>query len=122
MEEPKESKYNARKVRIDGIAFDSIAESKRYLELKHKQEEGIIKDLEVHPRFVLQDSFIFEDKRVSGIWYEADFRYTVIDGRVIVEDVKGFPTDVYRLKRKMLLYNYPDIEFKEISPKDIGNV
>lgn len=122
VEEPKvTSKYNARKVKIDGYTFDSMAESKRYLQLKQKVEEGVIKDLEVHPRFVLQNAFLYGDKRISGIWYEADFSYTVIDGRKIVEDVKGYETDVYRLKRKLLLYNYLGIEFKEISAKDIGN-
>lgn len=122
MEEPKVSKYNARKVKIDGYTFDSIIESKRYIQLKEKVEEGVIKDLEVHPRFVLQNAFLYGDKRISGIWYEADFSYTVIDGRKIVEDVKGYETDVYRLKRKLLLYNYLGIEFKEISAKDINNV
>lgn len=46
------------------------------------------------------------------IHYVPDFTY-VEDGKLVAEDVKGYKTDVYRLKRKMFLYRYPEIEFRE---------
>ena len=32
----------------------------------------------------------------------------------IVEDTKGFKTDVYKLKKKLFEYKYKDLEIKEI--------
>lgn len=46
------------------------------------------------------------------IHYVPDFMYFE-DGKLVAEDVKGYKTDVYRLKRKMFLYRYPEIEFRE---------
>lgn len=37
--------------------------------------------------------------------YRADFKYTE-DGKTVVEDVKGFRTKEYILKRKMMLWKY----------------
>ena len=51
------NKYRNKKVAIDGIVFDSQAEGKRYQELKLLLKNGDIKDLELQPRFILQDSF-----------------------------------------------------------------
>ena len=31
-----------------------------------------------------------------------------------MEDVKGFKTDVYKLKKKMFLFKYPELDFREI--------
>lgn len=35
------------------------------------------------------------------------------DGKIIYEDVKGVQTDVYKLKKKLLMWIYPDICFYE---------
>ena len=35
------------------------------------------------------------------------------DGKTIYEDVKGVQTEVYKLKKKLLFYKYPDICFFE---------
>lgn len=45
--------------------------------------------------------------------YYADFKVTYADGRVEVVDVKGFITDVYSLKKKMVEAYY-DIKIIEI--------
>ena len=45
------NKYNAKKVIIDGIEFDSTKEGKRYLVLKKAQEDGIISELTLQPRW-----------------------------------------------------------------------
>lgn len=51
-------------------------------------------------------------------YYKADFKYFDNEkGKYIVEDVKSPITakdKVYRLKIKMLLTKYPDIEFVEV--------
>jgi len=109
------SKYGNRKVQADGYTFDSKAEHNRYIELQLLLENGYIKDLKVHPVFELQKPFKDRSgKRWRAITYEADFAYIdCFDGKEVptVEDVKGAETAVFKLKRKLFLFRYPDIEF-----------
>lgn len=108
------NKYGNKKTVIDGIKFDSKLEAKRYSELKLMQKAGVIKDLELQPKFLLQEGFRDADgKKHQAINYIADFKY-IQDGETIIEDTKGRETDVYRIKKKMLLYKYPDINFFEV--------
>lgn len=109
------NKYKNRKTKVDGIEFDSLKEARRYQELKLLVRGGAIKDLELQPVFELIPTQRHEGKTVRKANYIADFKYTDIQrGIVVVEDVKGFKTDVYKLKKKMFLYKYPQYEFKEI--------
>ncbi len=105
-------KYNSKSVEIDGIKFASKMEGKRYSKLKEMERENIISDLELQPSFLLQDGFTRDKKKYRPIVYVADFRYKIGD-KVIVEDVKGFKTPEYKLKKKLLLYKYEGFEFKE---------
>ena len=50
-------KYFSKKVKIDGLVFDSKAEYSRYLELKELEKQNIISDLELQPQFILQSAF-----------------------------------------------------------------
>ena len=109
-------KYLSKKTVVDGITFDSKKESLRYLELKRKQELGQISNLELQPSFELQEKFKRDGKTYRPITYIADFKY-VEDGKVIVEDVKSYFTaknDLYKMKKKMLLYKYEGFEFREV--------
>jgi uncharacterized protein DUF1064 len=94
---PKVHKYGAKACIINGIPFPSRKEGNRYAELILMQHGGYIRDLEIQVRF---------DIEVNGIHvcqYIADFTYwDVKQGRKVVEDAKGFKTDVYRLKRKLM--------------------
>lgn len=111
---PTINKYHAEKSECDGIIFDSKKERDRYAELKQMEKAGIISDLELQPRFELQEPFMCDGKKERSINYIADFKYSQ-GGRVIVEDVKGKRTDVYKLKRKLFLYRYGDkVEFREV--------
>ena len=108
-------KYNARKTVVDGITFDSKKEARRYSELKLMEKAGDIYNLELQPRFLLQDKFRYKGKTFRKVEYVADFRYTDKTGATIVEDVKGFLTDVYSLKKKLFLFKYGElIDFREI--------
>lgn len=95
------NKYHARKVALDGYVFDSGAEARRYQELLLMQRSGMIWDIAVHPVYPLE---------VDGLHitnYEADFRYRLRDGnQIVVEDVKGVKTDVYRIKRRLMKVCY----------------
>lgn len=109
------SKYKAKKTEIDGIVFDSRKEAKRYTELKLLERANEIKDLELQPSFLLQESFRKNNKTHRKIEYIADFKYFDIrKDKWIVEDVKGMKTDVYKLKKKLFEYKYGDLEIIEI--------
>lgn len=105
---PKKSKYNNKKVELDGIVFDSVKESKRYMELRFLLKAGEIEDLQVHVPFDL----IVEGEKVAV--YEADFTYKR-NGELMVEDVKSAFTRriaTYRLKKKLMksIYNIEIVE------------
>lgn len=69
------AKYRNKKVQIDMYLFDSIAESRRYKELALLERAGEIKDLQLQPRFLLQESFKKNGKTYRKIEYIADFMY-----------------------------------------------
>lgn len=108
-------KYKAKKVIVDGITFDSKKEARRYQELKLLERAGVIKDLALQPRFLLQEKFEYKGKTEEKIEYVADFKYLDTKTRkTIVEDVKGFKTETYKLKRKIFLKQYgEEFEFLE---------
>lgn len=112
------SKYHNTKVIYNGIKFDSKKERDRYITLKQLEKAGIIKELELQPKFLLLDTIHYKDKTYPKTYYIADFKYFDNEkGKYITEDIKSPITakdKVYRLKIKMLLTKYPDIEFKEI--------
>lgn len=120
------SKYHNRKVVVDGIKFDSIHEANRYKELKLMEQAGEIHDLQLQVKFKLiptqrewTDETTKTGKPKKGkliekeASYIADFVYKNRYGIQVVEDAKGFKTQEYILKRKMLLY-YHGIRIKEV--------
>lgn len=109
----QESKYHARKTTVDGITFDSKGESEEYARLKLLERAGVIQNLKLQPRFLLQEGFEHEGHKIRKIEYVADFQYER-DGKTVVEDYKGMRTDVYKLKRKLFLYKYRDVVFREV--------
>ncbi len=95
-DEQSESKWHNVRTELDGITFDSAREANRYGELKIELLAGEITDLELQKRFSLD---------VNGIHvcnYFADFVYKR-SGVQIVEDSKGKPTDLYKIKRALML-------------------
>jgi hypothetical protein len=105
------SKFRNKRTEVDGITFASKAEARRYQELKILQKGGSISSLELQPRFKLE---------VNGeliCVYVADFRYKDHkDGSGVVEDVKGFVTPEFRLKKKLMKAIH-GIEIQEIGRK-----
>ena len=116
LEKNKKSKYRAKKMELDGIMFDSKKEAQRYSELKMLEKGSVIKNLELQPRFLLQDKFEYKGKLIRKIEYIADFKYIDENGNTVVEDVKGLKTDVYNIKKKLFLNKYMNEKmlFKEI--------
>ena len=110
------SKYHSRKTTVDGITFDSAAEAHRYCELRIMQKAGLIKNLGMQPEFELIPAYKKDGKTVRRTVYKADFVYVdTATGKAVIEDVKGMKTPVYKLKKKLLEYQHPDITIKEIT-------
>ena len=102
------SKYkNIKTVTSDGIKHDSIKEANRWCELKWLERAGKIQNLQRQVKFLL----IPKQEGERAVYYVADFTYTE-NGKKVVEDVKGCRTDVYKIKKKMMLYLY-GIKIKE---------
>ena len=91
----RKNKFNAKKTEVDGIVFDSKAEAKRYTELKLLEKANVISDLRLQPKF----DCVVNGKKICT--YRADFDYYEAD-KYVCEDVKGFKTPVYRLKKKLV--------------------
>ena len=100
---------------MDGINFDSLAEASRYQELKLFQASGAIWGLKCHPRFEIVPACNYDGKRERALYYEADFEYCEDNGgdppTHVVEDVKGFETATFRIKRRLFIWQYPETRF-----------
>jgi hypothetical protein len=109
------TKYKAVPVIIDGIRFASRKEGKRYADLKILEIGGRIANLELQPEYPV----VINGVKVCT--YKADFRYFdphVVGpngqkGGVVVEDVKGIKTPIYRIKKKMVEAAYPGVIISE---------
>ena len=91
------TKYRAIPTVVDGIRFASKKEANRYRNLCLMHEAMEIEDLELQPSY----DIVVGGKKVCR--YVADFRYKDRrTGEIVVEDVKGVKTAVYRLKKKLM--------------------
>lgn len=99
---PAYHKYRAKKTVIDGVTFASKKEARRYGVLKKLEMAGEIEGLSLQPQYDLHTK-----NGVKVCAYRPDFVY--LDkktGLLVIEDCKGFLTDIYRLKRKWMLLEY----------------
>lgn len=100
-------KYGNRKTVVDGITFDSKKEATRYAELMLLQRAGEIFDLQRQVPFTLIPKQVRDGKVVERpVVYKADFVYKEKDGTEVVEDVKGVCTKEYRIKKKLMLWQF----------------
>lgn len=109
------TKYNNKKVTVNGQVFDSKKEANRYKELLLLEKAGAIKDLRMQVKFTLIPAQ--RDEATGKVVerecsYKADFVYEE-DGKTVVEDVKGFRTKEYIIKRKLMLWRY-GIRIREV--------
>ena len=120
-------KYHSKKTVIDGITFDSKKEAERYSELKLFERCGAISNLELqkvyelipaqyefYERYGKNGNRLKDGKKCieKSCVYKADFVY-IENGKTVVEDVKGFRTKEYKIKKKLMLYIH-GIKIKEV--------
>ncbi len=117
------SKYRAVRCEAYGRLWASKAELRRYHDLLTMGHAGALRNLELQPRFILT---------VNGMHvgrYTPDFRY---DERClgrwhcglmicpgghwidVVEEVKGFRTRDYLIRRELFKALFPQIVFREV--------
>lgn len=120
------NKYGNHKIEYDGAVFDSTKEVLRYKELLLLLSEGIISGLQRQVKYVLipaqrepgsigpRGGFKPGKLLEAECSYYADFVYKVNEtGETVVEDVKGYKTKDYLIKRKLMLFVF-GIQIKEI--------
>jgi hypothetical protein len=90
------SKFNNEPVIIDGIWFQSKSEGRRYTELKLLQKAGEVIS------FKRQVSYIVVDLDKKKHRYKLDFLVKWSNGSTTYEDVKGFKTSTYELKKSLM--------------------
>lgn len=79
------------------------------------ERQGLIKDIRLQVKFELQAKYKKNNKTIRAINYIADFTYFDVNkDKTIIIDTKGYRTEVYKLKKKIFEYIYPDLEIKEI--------
>lgn len=105
----KGSKYrNKPMVSRDGKSFQSTKEGRRYETLLLLQKAGEIRDLQTQVSYQLHGvkgskvcryvaDFVYQERGKDGKFYE------------VVEDVKGRPTDVFKLKKKLFEDEYKEL-------------
>ncbi len=122
------SRKKKDKPKMDGFEFDSTSELNRYCELKLLVRAGEIKDLEVHPKYILQKGIKNDHGQSIPQWvYTADYAYFDIKGGFkCCEDVKSLNYDKagkkqgtatlrdYKLSRNEFMRQNPTVKFIEI--------
>jgi hypothetical protein len=83
------SKYNNVRCEFNNLKFDSKAEMIRYTDLRLLELTGQISNLRTQPVYELP----------SGVKYKGDFEY-IENGQVVCEEVKGFETASWKIKKK----------------------
>jgi hypothetical protein len=92
---PRVSKYGNVKAEAGGMLFASKRERSRWIDLRLQEKAGAITKLQrqvVYP-------IVVNDFKVCD--YIADFVYER-SGALMVEDAKGYRTEVYLLKKKLM--------------------
>ena len=126
----KYNKYSNKKCSCgNGHIHDSVKEAQRCNELNTLQKVGYIRDLRYQVKYILIPAQYDESTEcyTKGVKkgqpkpgkllekecsYYADFVYTE-DGNTIVEDAKGMKTEVYKIKKKLMLKEY-GIQVREV--------
>lgn len=82
--------------------YDSKREYSVAVELQALADRGVITELRRQVVFEL----IPKQEGMRRTTYKADFVYKDEHGQTVVVDVKGFKTEVYRIKQKLMMWRH----------------
>jgi Protein of unknown function (DUF1064) len=118
----RKHKYNAQKIIVDGVRFDSKLEAYTYVYLKKY-------DFYLQHKFTLQNKFSYTTEKkqaIREIRYKADFylpkpffyKKKYFTGLVV--ETKGMATPEYKIKKKLFLFQNQELFFVEVhSQKEV---
>jgi hypothetical protein len=97
------TKFRNVKVTVDGITFDSKFEAHRWTELRLEEKAGTIRRLERQRPFAIVINDFPVCTYIADFVYEREIQFASGSSwQRIVEDAKGFRTEIYRLKKKLM--------------------
>jgi len=102
----KSHKYNAKKTVIDWIKFSSAFEARIY---NYFIDNGI-EILSTQIKFELQPKFRYKWELIRPIWFIPDFLIKY-KGKEILVEAKGMETPEFKIKRKLFLCKYPELNY-----------
>jgi len=73
-----------------------------------KKESGEITQYELQKKYILQDGFEYQGRKILPITYVADFYIEYADGSI---DIKGCPDTTAKIKRKLFWHRYPELNY-----------
>lgn len=115
----KKNKYHNVKISTPEGNFDSKKEYRDWCYLKTLLKAGEIDNLERQKEFQLIPTIYTQGGTLKRISYKADFFFHDKKyNKWVVVDSKGFKTDVYALKKRLMLWLYPHITFIERGKSD----
>ena len=109
----KKAKYCNQKHEVNGIKFDSKKEAEYYKTLMFRKQVGEVINIELQPKFPYEITYSANDKTYKRkAFYKADFKVILADNTVQIIDVKGFKTETYKRKKRIIeaLYDFVILE------------
>ena len=98
-------KYHNKKINTEDGTFDSKYEYEEWCRLKLLERGGVIRNLMRQVPYVLIPTIRTTAGTLKQITYYADFVYEE-NGIVCMVDTKGFETDTYKIKKRLLINQY----------------
>lgn len=103
---PASSKFGAQRIEVDGITFHSKREARRWQQLRILEKAKQITNLRRQVPYPIAIVNLETGELVTVSTYFADFVYDELAGHTVVEDSKGFRTDIYKLKKRLVEAQY----------------
>lgn len=119
---PGRTKYRAQQTEYNGRIYASKFEARVAQDLDLRMKAGEFVKVEAQFRIPLY-SYTANGEQIRLFAYVCDFRCTRPDGTYLLVEAKGFKTDIYKVKRKVLeniwLPDNPGYSFEEIERKEL---
>ncbi len=103
---PRASKFHATRTEVDGIAFQSKREARRWQQLRILEAAKQIRNLRRQVPYPIVVVNLETGEIVTVSRYFADFVYEDLTGAEVIEDAKGFKTETYKLKKRLVEAQY----------------
>lgn len=98
-------KYHNKKINSPDGTFDSKYEYEEWCRLKLLERGGVIRNLMRQVPYILIPTIRTSAGTLKQITYYADFVYEE-EGIVYMVDTKGYETETYKIKKRLLINQY----------------